>query len=181
MSTNIKGDSPSDLKWLVDRRNLIQTLLLDLYSSNFANEADKLRRATLELLVGVSFALWRSVFLVYRRGGRNEVPQCAHEFLKGLIADNTVLYIHEARASTWTSGYYLNDAYLRLRLILELRRDNGSPSRAKEYIFIDTYFTTLIRDQGVDSCLTELWDRAFSAARLPFEEANFIGSLPTAT
>src|SRR5438105_2695720 len=119
---------PVDFEWLVARRCDVQRFLFDLHKVGCDNRFAQLetQRAVFEILIGVSFALWRSVFLLDLERPRDKVTSLGLSFLERLIRDNAIGYSQERDTRDWSGGYYLNDAYLRLRLINELRAAHSS-------------------------------------------------------
>lgn len=69
------------------------------------------------LLVGASFALWRSVFLVEagrERRGWEPIQDEAEYFLRELVETNAINFPQDRNASRWSSGYYIYSAYYRI-------------------------------------------------------------------
>lgn len=99
-------------EWLVPARNNIQRQLLRL-RRRLDGQNDGKVRVILNWLVGVGFSLWRAVFQV-RAGleSTNAVLGASKEFLDRIILDNAAMY--QTELNTWSLGYYLGNARLRL-------------------------------------------------------------------
>jgi hypothetical protein len=64
------------------------------------------------LLVGVGFSLWRSVFQASQAVDRHKHGERARVFLNEIIKNNAAVYSTELNA--WSLGYYLGNAQFRL-------------------------------------------------------------------
>jgi hypothetical protein len=114
-------------EWLVPARNNIQRELLRLQRligppTATGEEIPALSHRDsmpfLEnLLVGVGFSLWRSVFQAGLGSDRHHHLERARVFLNEIIKNNAAVYSTELNA--WSLGYYLGNAQFRL---LELRK-----------------------------------------------------------
>lgn len=116
-----------DMALLVRRRTAVQKSILRLWSFG-RKRLDRLQRAQVtlfHLLLGAVFSLWRAAFLVQGGRSRQELNRHAFEFLEVLSWDNAIGYPQDRAKRAWTAGYYLNNAYYRLRSLerrLELVR-----------------------------------------------------------
>jgi hypothetical protein len=112
----------SDREWLVDRRNKIQTLLLDLLS-RFPSPTilPTLTARSWQVALGAAFSLWRAVFLMLpetaARTLAGPLPD-AKTFLEKLIDSNAIGFSDEKMSSVWASGYYLNNASFRIEKLM---------------------------------------------------------------
>jgi hypothetical protein len=160
----------ADLVWLVEQRCDIQRLLLRLHQFGERKHFKKraVQRATFEILIGVTFALWRTVFLLDTERSRRKVTSGGMSFLTILITDNAIAYNQERKTFEWSVGYYLNDAYLRLRLLNELRAAHSVPVSSEQSKPIDDYFSRLVKRLGVTKPLRSRWIDAFNVASLAF-------------
>ena len=114
--------------WLVKQRSEIQNhLLLVLKSFEVLDEEHSTH---LQLVLGVGFSLWRSVFLANVGSGADKIAPHARDFLKKLIKDNTITYPFESETHAWTFGYYLNNALFRIDFLH--RRLNIETEAAKQ-------------------------------------------------
>jgi len=128
----------TDLRWLVDRRNTIQSLLLRLLEIK-----PQPTRGEWQFLVGAAFSLWRAVFLVHEEdvdGGDNIVEETTEKLLRRVIETNAIGFNDDRTLHAWSGGYYVNNAFLRLGL---RTAEAGTGKRA----------TSLRRE----------WDEAFAA------------------
>lgn len=66
------------------------------------------------MLLGAAFSLWRAAFLIRGSRTREELNAHALAFLDTLLWDNAITYQHDSRLYGWTSGYYVNNAAIRL-------------------------------------------------------------------
>jgi hypothetical protein len=116
----------NDLDWLVEARNKIQALMLDIYKIELPIEGQK---GQLHLLIGAAFSLWRAVFLVdtsNRKRESNELHKDAKDFLRKVIETNSILFGDDIKFRNWSSGYYVNNARYRLGEVFDERVEVGS-------------------------------------------------------
>lgn len=107
--------STEDLEWLVPARNDIQSFLLELHRRRERSGLSPERSGQWQLLVGVAFSLWRAVFLlVDAPRARETAEEEAARFLRGVIETNAVTFSDDRSRRVWTSGYYVNNARLRM-------------------------------------------------------------------
>lgn len=68
------------------------------------------------LLVGVTFSLWRAIFLAdIEIPNRDDVLVRAESFLEKVIRDNAIGYVDDWNNRQWSFTYYLNNARYRLK------------------------------------------------------------------
>ena len=105
----------TDLEWLVDSRNEVQSLLLSLHRKLLElDHRSGMQGSLILILVGCAFSLWRAVFLTEAQRPKKAMYQHAEAFLRELIADNAINYVRDKRTRSWSAGYYLNNAFFRL-------------------------------------------------------------------
>lgn len=110
-----------NLGWLVESRNAIQHYMLDLHARKPSSGARRDSKHW-QSLVGVAFSLWRAVFLlvdIEHKRKHGEVDEHADAFLKQVIRTNAISFADDVRASKWSSGYYVQNAQLRLVMLAE--------------------------------------------------------------
>jgi hypothetical protein len=109
------------------------------------------------LLVSVSFSLWRVAFLTEMRPRTwPEALRDAQELLENVLKNNAVLFTTEQHLQGWTGGYYLNNARLRLRDVLD--REVLAQRVGREELEAVTAIE-LVRENP-----TETWNRLFEIA-----------------
>jgi hypothetical protein len=117
------------IRFLVPKRSEVQDALKTLYFlSDKAIDAG-LMSTELEvhgLMVGVGFSLWRAVFTAHKPLTRKENLSSSKDFLANLIATNAVAF--PAEQVSWAYGYYINNARLRLKQIVELLPEENKVS-----------------------------------------------------
>jgi hypothetical protein len=84
--------------------------------------------------------------------------------LNQLIRDNAVAYTQERNAREWSVGYYLNDAYLRLRLLNEVRVAHGATIPPQQSEPVSAYFGANVARCGVETPLRDNWKTALDVA-----------------
>ena len=105
------------LDWLVDNRAATQHTSVKLFrllkahpkelkGSDFASPA--------QMLVGISFALWRSAFLSDKTGKAKDTNKDAFAFLGDMILTNAVAFSNERSTKNWTFNFYAGSAFYRL-------------------------------------------------------------------
>jgi hypothetical protein len=110
-----RGNNLDDLSWLVQSRNKIQSLMLELLQ----NPPRNAKTGDVHRLTSIAFSLWRAVFLAHLGDdGRSPktIDRAARKFLIRLIETNTITFSDDRDSSRWSCGYYLNTARLRLKL-----------------------------------------------------------------
>lgn len=146
---------PELAKWLVDRRAKIQHDLRELYvlsrSVKVRNDVD--HGPLLQFLTGVSFSLWRSVFLINVTGRREARYKSVTRFLHALVQDNAITYAQEQSTREWTMGYFNNNAILRLHALCGLI-PNLASSRERDRL-LEMF---LRKDYSSPESLTVEWD-----------------------
>jgi hypothetical protein len=106
----------TDIVDLVERREKVGRLLLDLrrFADKLLSHAPPRDRQVFNLLVSTGFSLWRAAFLVEGNRNASLVNQHAAEFLDVLLWDNAINFPQDRRTHAFTSGYYVNNACVRL-------------------------------------------------------------------
>jgi hypothetical protein len=116
-------------QWAIDARARSQRMMLALYRFGRARGYEiavghqdpvDLNSSIYALLVSISFSLWRVAFLTEMRP--RTWPEALHdsqELLENVLRSNAVLFTTEQQLQGWTGGYYLNNARLRLRDVLD--------------------------------------------------------------
>jgi hypothetical protein len=79
----------------------------------------------LRSLVGVSFALWRAVFLADRTGNVDAKNKDTISFLEKMVATNAINFSDDHKLREWTFRYYVDDACFRLQQLSEDYRGIG--------------------------------------------------------
>ena len=109
------------------------------------------------LLVSVSFSLWRVAFLTEIRPRTwPEALRDSQELLDNVLKSNAVLFTTEQSLQGWTGGYYLNNARLRLRDVLD-REVVAQRARSEELEAVTAI--ELVRENP-----TETWNRLYEIA-----------------
>jgi hypothetical protein len=106
-----------DYNWLIENRQAVQTLLLELYK--YLNEHPCLPRKEPDRLiyghlVAIAFSLWRAIVFAHHPRDWKTVFEHIEAALKKLIEDNSFLFPDERASASWTVTYYLQNARLRL-------------------------------------------------------------------
>jgi hypothetical protein len=103
-----------NLDWLVKRRNEIQEtafVLFDLTSSVENRPLSKKHSLILQDLIGVTFSLWRGVFLAFDKTSDFGKPiKHARLFLKRIVETNNIAFIDDKNSKEWTANYYVDNA-----------------------------------------------------------------------
>jgi hypothetical protein len=122
----ITEDDLKHLEWLTENRSRNQRSALELYRIlKLHPMMSHEHLAVAHLMVGISFSLWRAVFLGDFRGpehrdGDKEISAGAEAFLEIIIRDNAIGFPQDKSTREWTFGYYVGNAQFRLRLIHEM-------------------------------------------------------------
>lgn len=74
----------------------------------------------ISLSAGAAFSLWRAVFLGETSRGISNLLTALKDFLTKLVRDNAINYSDDKSCSSWTVGYYLTSAKLRLKMACEM-------------------------------------------------------------
>ena len=151
-----------DFEWLTERRSKIQAVLVQLHShAKVRNRAisDPLE-AVFQLLLGSAFSLWRAVFLVDQPRTKTSVHKDAITFLEFVIGDNAVNYPQDRRTQAWTFGYYLNNAFLRLRLLVTDRLAEAGIAPPPSCATVDRFRAMSFLERA-KADPRDLWDQAY--------------------
>jgi hypothetical protein len=125
-------DNLTGLPWLVDARNVIQILILDLHWLYLQAPPPDDNPETIawahrwQLVVGTSFSLWRAVFLVDPDDIERpivETAAIADKFLLRIITTNNVSFTDDYNNREWSGGYYMNNVRFRLERLRNTRFD----------------------------------------------------------
>jgi hypothetical protein len=79
----------------------------------------------LRSLVGVSFALWRAVFLAHRTGKAELRNKDATSFIEKMVTTNAITFSDDHKLREWTFGYYIDDALYRLERLSKTHPEIG--------------------------------------------------------
>lgn len=162
----------TDVVDLVERREKVGRLLLDLrrFADKLLSFSSPRDKQVFNLLVATGFSLWRAAFLV--EGNRNGplVNQHASEFLDVLLWDNAINFPQDRRTHAFTSGYYVNNACVRLlhiRAVLDLA--------AQDAVVFDR-LATFLDDQWHSTSgspdVRQGWSDCYAAALLSVEKLS---------
>ncbi|MBV9990153.1 MAG: hypothetical protein JOZ72_02585 [Alphaproteobacteria bacterium] len=101
------------LRWLIERRgenNVVGLKLLTLFE-NYGELINKRPHAVrAQMLVGVAFSLWRAAFLSETQGNIEGKVKDAENFLRKMLADNTIGFSHDMELREWSASYYIQNA-----------------------------------------------------------------------
>ena len=124
--------SHEHITWLVESRSKNQAVSLKLYlvSKDHAEKiaADWDLANIAQSLAGVSFSLWRAVFLSDIKADMGATGADAQSFLGNLILHNMIAYPQDRNTREWTFVYYVNNARYRLESISAAHAEVISPS-----------------------------------------------------
>lgn len=130
------------LTWLVERRNAIQKLMLNLYEQLTRPEPDEAQIKQLHLMVGAAFSLWRAVFLLGDGEGArsmDDIHEHAEKFLEKVIRTNSITFADDRDTKMWSAGYYVNNANYRLRALGESQIDESISNKALKQAWDDAH------------------------------------------
>jgi hypothetical protein len=107
---------PEHAEWLVKNRGDNQVIAAKLYRllKTYPEHTDKFAYET-DMLVGVAFSLWRSVFLSDKTGHQKDTPPKAISFLAEMLENNAIVFSTERNANDWAFNYYAVNARHRLQ------------------------------------------------------------------
>lgn len=167
-----------DYQWLVEQRNDVQRLLLELYLFVAEHEDDLVKnraaRSTFMLIVGAGYSLFQAVFLAKQRRSTAEIVRHAAVFLEAVVRDNvvrdnTVASSADRELLEWSAGYYLNNARYRLvrmrEKLAQVRPDEVKASAAFKAF-------EQMEDTGIDAVNNDMmksWRIAYDCAKQGFE------------
>jgi hypothetical protein len=113
-----KPDSkgPTHVDWLIENRAATQRTSAKLYRllKEHPDEIDN-NAPAIQMLVAVSFSLWRSAFLSDKTGTSKETSAGAVDFLSEMLVNNAIAYTQERNTKDWTFNYYVGNALYRLK------------------------------------------------------------------
>ena len=159
-------------QWAIDARTSSQRLMLALYKFGRARgyevvagpreDPADLDSSVYALMVSVSFSLWRVAFLTEMRPRTwPEALRDAQELLENVLRSNAVPFTSEQNLQGWTGGYFLNNARLRLRDILDRE---ALANRVGREEFEAVTAIELVRENP-----TETWNRLYEIAERVLE------------
>jgi hypothetical protein len=162
----------TDVVDLVERREKVGRLLLNLrrFADDSLPEATARDRQIFNLLVSTGFSLWRAAFLVEGSRSAPTVSRHALEFLDVLLWDNAINFPQDRRTHSFTSGYYVNNACVRLlhiRRSLELTGDDAAVFDRLEIFLEDQWHST-----NASPDVRQGWIDCYAAAVLSSEKLS---------
>lgn len=114
------------MKWLVAARSRNQISSLEIsiiIKDNYEIISnDHILKDTSQGLVGVSFSLWRAVFLSDVSDELGDLLIDAEVFIDNLVLNNMVAYPQDRNAREWSFMYYMNNAKHRLERMVNDKR-----------------------------------------------------------
>jgi hypothetical protein len=160
----VRSSPRKNYKALVENRALIQRLLLHLHryvSDKYEDGSlatDLHHRDPALLLVGAEYSLWRAVFFVYATRDWEHAVEQAAEFLEKVVRDNAINYPQDSATKDWSVGYYLNNAYFRLRDAVEKLEvpEDEEPFKS----FLDQMAQGIVETDPI-----EVWEKAYCVAK----------------
>lgn len=180
------SDRSANFDWLVSARSRNQLHLLRLNNCTDGPQFKALCgnqpwRSIYSLLVGAAFSLWRGAFLIDIDRTWSSVLEDAKKLLQTLLRDNAVNYTQDRNTREWMSGYYLNNA--RLRLSWALRQMPPASLKACDSEILKRFMNLAESDIG-KQCPTEYWDLLQDMSEqllLALENSNVVfgGNIPT--
>jgi hypothetical protein len=120
----VSKKSKVNRRWLVENRSKVQErlLALDELAPLVVKSKAIAARALFNMMVGVSFSLWRAVFLIQTDYDLDSEHDHAVELLGILVETNAVGFPQDKQTANWTAGYYINNAAFRLHAMATLRQ-----------------------------------------------------------
>ncbi|HTB81669.1 MAG TPA: hypothetical protein VK717_12360 [Opitutaceae bacterium] len=116
-SASTKNPDPTHLEWLVENRAANQLVSVKLYKS-LNEHPDQFKNKEFgidaQMLIAVSFSLWRSAFLSDKTGYLEDTNEGAEWFLGEMLLNNAITYVQDRKAKDWTFNYYASNARYRL-------------------------------------------------------------------
>jgi hypothetical protein len=110
--------SLAHLKWLIKSRNqnnLTAHKLLSLFEDHPAQIRSKPCSEASQILVAVSFSLWRAAFLSETTDIVHDRVDDAEDFLRKMLSDNTIGFSQDIQWREWAVNFYLASARFHLR------------------------------------------------------------------
>ncbi|HEV7928274.1 MAG TPA: hypothetical protein VGR14_23175 [Verrucomicrobiae bacterium] len=108
---------PTHVEWLVKNRAANQKVSARLYRllRDFPDQArEKKFGAEAQMLIAVSFSLWRSAFLSDKTGRFTDTNLCAELFLEEMLMNNAIAYSQDRKSKDWAFNYYAANARYRI-------------------------------------------------------------------
>lgn len=110
------------LEWAIEQRAKIQYTMLKLYQflqtynpDMQAPESPLARTSALDDLIAAAFSLWRAAFLAGSLRQLEDIQKAQKAFLERVVTNNAITYSDDKNNDAWTFGYYLLNAFYRLR------------------------------------------------------------------
>jgi len=119
---------PEHLTWLVKSRAVNQGVSAKLYGlirgypeqfgdkNKFGSDG--------QMLIAISFSLWRSLFLSDKTGYFEDTNKDAEYFLGEMLLNNAINFSQDRTARNWTFNYYAANAKFRLELYAKKHPDD---------------------------------------------------------
>jgi hypothetical protein len=142
MTHSAQQDNPSRyLQWAVDARSRNQRILLRLLELGRRRdsrlETDKDAREAYFFLSGSAFSLWRAAFLTDSTRTTRTILDDGRKLLERVVQDNVVAYPQDRDTREWMSGYYLNNASLRLQWVVKRLDVAQTPAEVQRVLGLD--------------------------------------------
>jgi hypothetical protein len=166
-----KVPEETHLRWLVENRNAIQSLMLEVLTllrhreSELKSNVSKL--ALSHLMIAAAYSLWRAVFLGNVSLAETKIASDAEKFLLTLIRDNAIGYVQEREMREWTFGYYTNNARFRIGEIA--RRSPGFRELLDERGYSTTDYVVAAGKEPEG-----LWTEAYNGLQLAIQKADLV-------
>jgi hypothetical protein len=112
--------SPSRAEWLVKARAATQIVSAKLYLL-LESHPDEIKGhgIPLQLLIGISFALWRAAPYSDKTQNSEDTHRGLTKLLGEMLENNAINYSHEKDSKDFTFNYYAGNALFRLRSLEE--------------------------------------------------------------
>jgi hypothetical protein len=111
---------PARAMWLVNARAATQTASAKLYSLLESHPKEiKNFGVNLQLLIGISFALWRAAPYYDKTDNTEDTHRGLTKLLGEMLENNAINYSHEKESKAFTFNYYADNARLRLVALTE--------------------------------------------------------------
>jgi hypothetical protein len=117
-------DKRDFLDWLISGRHRVQLqlriILRLMERHDIAKSAPDHLQTIASLLHGTAFSLWRSVFLARKNRDRETSLKQMEQYIEKTLTTNIITFGDDSTLFEWAFAYYLNNAHLRLRLLLQM-------------------------------------------------------------
>lgn len=167
-------ESYEDYSWLIESRSKIQRLLMELYmflkDNRRSLQQREFERSVFGLLVGAAYSLWRAAFLVDAERDWPKILKRAEDFLKSVVRNNIINYKEDKDTSSWSVGYYLNNARYRLSRVLSKYDDITDPRVMAGIREFQSFKEDIQRAGGIDERdPTAVWNGTYDALYAAFK------------